>query len=299
MILRRARYLVIAATIFVASAASVANAQHSSDIQKLHSEGEYFKALSMYELLPRKKVTDDGKIAAAKSAWALGLNRQAAEQIDEILRGGQIGQDTRVRLVLSRGVIEYQDERYQEAALFAQKAIGTMTEPSPLRGRAYLLWGQSLFRVGLYGEARERFVSALNDARGSDKGEANFSLGLAEVKLNRYEDAQKHLEAIPVDHERTGAAIRLLADIAIETRQEVKAKFWIEKGRAEHPDSFVDSWADYALLQVALAKGDLDEARRLTDAAQRSFAPSDPWIILMLATVEQAEWKKRNEAKVG
>jgi tetratricopeptide (TPR) repeat protein len=299
MILRPARYLIIAATLSLSSGVQFAVAQHSSEITKLHSEGEYFKALSMYELLPEKKVTDEAKIAAAKSAWALGLNRQAAEQIDAILRSGEINADTRTRLVLSRGVIEYQEERYQEAALFAEKAIGFMTDPSPLRGRAYLLWGQSLFRTGTYGDARDKFMSALGDARGVDRAEANFSLGLVEVKLSRYDEAQKRLEAIPVDHERTGAAIRLLADIALETHQAGKAKFWIEKGRSDHPDSFVDSWADYALLRVAVERGDLDEARRLAESAQKNFAASDPWIILMQATVEQAEWKKRNEAKVG
>lgn len=299
MMLRRAHALAITAVLTMAHGVTVCSAQHSSDIPKLHSEGEYFKALSVFELLPAKKITDDAAIAAAKSAWALGLNRQAAEQFDSILRKGDLSVETRVRLVLSRGVLEYQDEHYQEAALFAEKAIGYMTESSPLRGRAYLLWGQSLYRTNAYGQAHEKFINALADTRGNDRGEANFALGLVEMKLSKYDDAQKRLEAIPVDHDRTGAAIRLLAAIALETHQESKAKFWIEKGRAEHPDSFVDSWGDYALLQVALAKGELGEARMLTETAQKNFAPSDPWIILMQAAVEQAEWKKRNEAQVG
>ena len=257
------------------------------------------KAVTMFELLPSKKIVTETKIAAAKSMWALGLNRQAAEAFDAILRDGNLAPDTRVRIVLSRGVIEYQEERYQEATLFAEKAISSMGEPSPLRGRAYLLWGQSLMRTNSYSSAYEKFLKALSDAQGGDKAEVNFALGLVEMKLGKYVDAQKHLEAIPMDHERTAVAIRMLAGLSLETNQQARAKFWIDKGRADYPEAFIDSWGEYGLVQVAISQGNLDEAKRISESAQKRYSPSDAWLVLMQAAVEQAEWKRYEATLVG
>jgi tetratricopeptide (TPR) repeat protein len=156
--MRSVLQLVLLLSVAIALAApAVSLAQHAADVQKLSADGEHFKALAMYELLPSKKIVMETRVAAAKSAWALGLNRQAADGFDSILRDPNVGPDIRTRLVLSRGVIEYQEERYQEAALYAEKAISYMLESVPLRGRAYLLWGQSLLRTGAYASAHEKF----------------------------------------------------------------------------------------------------------------------------------------------
>ena len=283
----------------VFAAPAVSFAQHASDVQKLSADGEHFKALAMYELLPSKKLVMETRVAAAKSAWALGLNRQAADGFDSILRDPNIAPDIRTRLVLSRGVIEYQEERYQEAALYAEKAISYMLESVPLRGRAYLLWGQSLLRTGTYASAHEKFEKALLDVQPQDRAEAQFALGLVQIKLARYEDAQKNLEAIPMDHDRTPVAVRMLAGLSLETRHYDRAKFWIEKGKTDYPEAFVDSWGDYGLVQAALSRGDFEEARRGTDSAQKQFPPSDSWLVLMQASLELAEWKKREQVSVG
>jgi tetratricopeptide (TPR) repeat protein len=290
---------ILVSMISVVACVASAHAQHSVEVQKLSAEGEHLKAVTMFELLPSKKIVSETKIAAAKSMWALGLNRQAAEAFDSILRDGELAPDTRVRIVLSRGVIEYQEERYQEATLYAEKAIGYMGESSPLRGRAFLLWGQSLMRTAAYASAHEKFLKALTDVQGSDKAEVNFALGLVEMKLGQYVDAQKHLEAIPMDHERTAVAIRMLAGLSLETHQQARAKFWIDKGKAEYPEAFIDSWGEYGLVQVALAQGNLDEARRISELAQKRYAPSDAWLVLMQAAVEQAEWKRYETTLVG
>jgi tetratricopeptide (TPR) repeat protein len=293
------RLPLVFSVILVLVTPALASAQHAAQVQQLSADGEHMKALAMYELLPNKKLMTETRIAAAKSAWALGLNRQAAEGFDSVLRDPTISQDIRTRLILSRGVIEYQEERYQEAALYAEKAISYMRESVPLRGRAYLLWGQSLLRTGAYVSAHERFEKALGDVQPQDRAEAHFALGLVELKLARYTDAQKNLEAIPMDHARTPVAVRMLAGIALETQQYDRVKFWIEKGKIDHPEAFVDSWGDYSLVQAAIARGDLDDARRITDIAQKQFPASDSWIILMQASLEVAEWKKREQVSVG
>ncbi|MFO0416902.1 MAG: tetratricopeptide repeat protein, partial [Pseudomonadota bacterium] len=143
---------------------SSALADHPIDVQRLSSEGEHFKALTLYDVLPDRRLGEDTHIAAAKSAWALGLARQAADIFDAVLRDNSLGQDDRARLTLSRGVIEYQEGRYQEAALFAEKAASLIPQGAPLRGRALLLWGQSLVRDKAYATAEEKLTMALNEA---------------------------------------------------------------------------------------------------------------------------------------
>jgi tetratricopeptide (TPR) repeat protein len=268
-------------------------AQHQIDVQRLSAEGEYLKALTVYELLPARKIGSDTRIAAAKSSWALGLNRQAAELFDSVLRDVKLTLENRARVTLSRGVLEYQEERYPEASLYAEKAISYLRESSPLRGRAYLLWGQSLSRTGAYGAAEQKLEAARTDADEVDKAEINFALGMVEMRIGKLEKADECLKAIPAQHDRSAAAVRALASIALQTNQTERARFWIEKGKNAYPEAFLDSWAEYGLMQVAVANGDLPTARRLVQEAQKNYPPSDSWLILMRAALEESEWGRR------
>ncbi len=279
-------------TLSIFIAAVPALAQHPIDLQKLSASGEHLKAVTLYEVLPERSMTTDARIAAAKSAWALGLNQQASNGFDAVLRDAQITTDTRARLTLSRAIIEYQDEHYTNANLFAEKAISYLSESSPLRGRAYLLWGQSLSRMNAYSAAQEKLLAALNDSTTNDKAEIHFALGIVETKLGKYLQAEQHLKAIPTDHERASATVRMLASLALETHQNDRARFWIQKGRSDYPEAFIDSWGDYGLLEVALSKGEISAAREIFTEAKKQHPPSDPWLILMQAALEQFEWKK-------
>jgi hypothetical protein len=98
---------------------------------------------------------------------------------------------------------------------------------------------------------------------------------------------------IPAQHQYAPEAIRMLAGIALQSRQNDRARFWIEKGRSSYADSFLDSWADFGLVKVAVEANDLPQARTVVDKAQKRFPPSDPWLILMQSALEQAEWNER------
>jgi tetratricopeptide (TPR) repeat protein len=271
---------------------TLAFAEHPIDVQKLSAEGDHFRALSVYELLPDRRLSEDTHISAAKSAWALGMTKQAAELLDSVLRGELADSDERARITLMRGVIEYQEERYQEAQLFAEKAAALIPERAPLRGRAMLLWGQSLLRSHAYASAEEKLLRALADAAPSDRPDVALSLGSVLIKLGKMSEAEKTLKLIPADHEYAPGAIRMLAAIALQTKQGERARFWIEKGRQAYADAFLDSWPDFGLVTVALDADDLPRARSIVDRAQQRLPPSDTWLILMQAALEQAEWKE-------
>jgi tetratricopeptide (TPR) repeat protein len=270
-------------------------AEHPVDVQRLSGENDHFKALEVYEKLPDRRLQKDAHVAAAKSAWALGLIRKAANLFDLVVRSEDLETDERARLTLSRGIIEYQEQRYQEAALFAEKAASYLPEKAPLRGRALLLWGQSLMRAQAYSTAEEKLWRALAEAAPSDRPDAAMSLGTVQIKLGKLADAERTLKGIPTDHPYAPEAVRLLATISIQTDQNDRARFWLEKGRTDYSDFFVDSWTDYGQLSVALKDGDLSRARKVVEQAQKRLPPSDAWLIVMQASLEQAEWKERRE----
>lgn len=270
-----------------------AYAQHPIDVQQASSNGEHFKALTTYLLLPARRLTPDTRVAAAKSSWALGLHAQAANEIDGLLRDKAIEGDQRARLTFMRGVIDYQEERYQESRLYAEKTISLLKGPSPLRARAHLLWGQSAMRMKAYGGAEDNLKAALEEADSADVAEVHFALGEVQMRVGKYLDAEEHFKAIPMEHDRTATAVRHLAALAMETGNLEKAKFWLDKGRVEFPEAFIDSWADYGATRVALAMGDLLVARRTVDGATKKYPPSDPWLLLMQASLEKSEWDRR------
>lgn len=274
-----------------------AQAQHPIDIQRLSAEGEHFKALSLYELLPRRQFDHDTYVSAAKSAWALGLTKQATSLFDSILRGESLSNEDRARITLSRGVIDFQEERYQEAALFSEKATALLPEKSPLRGRALLLLGQSLLKVGAYATAEERLLHALGDSIQSDRAEIVFALGSAQVKLGKLTDAEKSFKAVPTEDARAPMAVRSLASIALQTAQSERAQFWFERGRSSYPEAFLDSWADYGMTKAALESGNIAHARAVVQRAEKRFPPSDTWLILMRAALESAEWNRGTEGQ--
>jgi tetratricopeptide (TPR) repeat protein len=272
-------------------------AEHPIDVQKLSAEGDHFKALTLYELLPERRLGDDTHLAAAKSAWALGLTKQAADIFDAVLRENALDIDEKARITLSRGVIEFQEERYQEAALFAEKAAGYLIEHAPLKGRAMLLLGQSLYRAKAYASAEEKLLRALSDSAATDRPDVAFALGTVQMKLGKFSDAERSLKMIPTSHGYAPEAIRLLAAMALQSNQNDRARFWIEKGKADYNDAFLDSWPDFGLVKVALDAQDLAKARDLVGRAQQRFPPSDNWLILMQAALEQAEWTEHSKEK--
>jgi len=271
-----------------------AHSEHPVDVQRLSAEGDHMQALVVYEKLPVRRLDTATHAAAARSAWALGLSRKAADLFDTVLRSDDLDNDERARMTLSRGIIDYQEERYQEAALFAERAVGYLPEKAPLRGRALLLWGQSLFGAKSYSSAESKLWRALAEATPADRPDVAITLGNVQMKIGKLRDAERTLKIIPTDHPQAAEAVRLLAAIALQTNQGDRARFWLEKGKAEYGDAFLDSWADYGQLSAALKSGDVQRARGLLEQAQKRLPPSDAWLIVMQASIEQAVWGKRD-----
>lgn len=267
--------------------------QHPIEVQRLAAKGEYFKALSTYDSLPDRRKTADTLIAAGRSAWALGLSQRAIEEFDKALQDETLDKVLRGRVLLSRGIIEYQEGRYQIAVLYAERSNEALSEPSPLRAKVWLLWGQALSKLGSWAIAEVKLQKGLDEAADEDVPEVHYFLGVAKYSLGKNKEAKEHFERVPLENERTPLAIRNLASIALEEGQFEEAIFWLEKGKKDFRDSFLDSWVDYAAMQAAIGKNDLEKVREIRANAQKQYPPSDKWYALLDAAAEIYEWKSQ------
>lgn len=275
-----------------------AAAQHPVEVQRLAASGDYFVALTTFEMMPRRVATTQSIMAAARSAWALGLSSRALDEFDRALRDEKLGGEDQARIHLSKGIIEFQEGRYQVSALHAEKCIDTLNTiespgPNPLRAKAYLLWGDSLSKLNSYGQGEQKYMQALDDAAEDDKPQINYALGKCRLQLGKFDQAKENFETVPLNHELTPDAIRALAGIAIETGKFSAATFWLQKGRSEYADSFLDSWVDYALMRAAISENDGQSVKDIRTTSMKKYPPSDQWLILLQAAAESYEWSQR------
>jgi tetratricopeptide (TPR) repeat protein len=261
-------------------------AEHPIEVQRYSAEGDHFKALVAYERLAHRKTTPDTRLAAARSAWALSLPKVAIQRLDELLRESDGSRETKIDALLLHGVVDYQEGKFAEAVLYAEKAVSMLKTPSPLRARAYLLWGQSLNRMRAYGAALEKLEEAAREAAADDLPEIAYQQGRALLRISRYDRAREAFERIPLGHERTSFAIRSLGEIALELENWESARFWLAKGRTEYADLFIDSWVDFGLVKALVSSGRTEDAKSVLDAARAKYPPGDPWLVLAESTYE-------------
>jgi len=282
----------LALLIFSMVSAVSALAQHPIDVERLAAKGEYMKALLAYDALPERRHTPESAIAAGRSAWALGLTKRATEEFDKALQSQKLDSPSSARVLLSKGIIEYQEGRFPTAVLYAERAAAIVAQPTPLRAKILLLWGQALSRMSHYVQAEGKITQALEEASDEDLPEVNYMLGTVRAALGKNDEARQNFEKIPLEHERTSEAIRQLAVLSLQTAHFEDAIFWLEKGKKDFHDSFLDSWVDYVELQAAIGLDDVEKVRAVRTQAATEYPPSDKWFNLLEAAAEAYEWKK-------
>ena len=271
-------------------------AQEAISVQIKTSAGEHYEALKLFETLPKRKITAESIISAARSAWALSLHDRAQGLFDQALETGYLSDIDKARTYLSKAIIHHQQEHHQMALLTADKALEMLPNAGPLRAKVWLLIGQAKLKLKEYPQAYENLKKALDESAIEDEGEARFQLGKAAMQLANYQEAEENFKAVPYGHERTAQAIRELAESYVQRGMPEKSKFWIEKGKAEFPDQFIDSWPAYALMQAAIKAGDLATMRTIRNDVNRSFPAADFWVTIINATVEMTEKSARSAA---
>lgn len=274
-------------------------AEHPIDIQRLAARGDYYEALLAYERIPKRVMTSDAVLAAAKSAWALSLPDRAIEEYEHLLAQPGLPITERARIELSRGIIELQEGRPQVAVVYAERAVNRLADPSELRSRIWLLWAESLAAVKSLDMAEDRYTKALEEAAPESRAEIYFLRGQCRMMLGKDFDAVSDLKEVPLHNDRTGASLRYLAQIEYKLNNIQESAFWLETGRKDYPEDFLDSWVDYVLLTNAADEGSILKVRSIREEANKKYPPSDYWISLMEARAEALEWSVRTRMKEG
>jgi tetratricopeptide (TPR) repeat protein len=274
---------------------SATQAQHSIDVEKKTQSGEWLEALTAYKKMPTRKVTATTALSAAKSAWALGLVDLAKKEFDRALvldsSSAQLSTESRARIYFSRGAIELQEGNYQGAIVYAEKADKLVREAGPLNSEINQLWGEALFKSNKPQLALRKLEQALTGVSNEHAGDLHYSIGSAAMILGQLEKAEDHFTQIPVRHVRSALAIKSLGTIALENRKYQEVIFWLNKGREEYPDAFLDSWVDYALTKSYSSIGESQKATETATKAAAMYPPSDGWLILLQSISEQAKWR--------
>mgnify|MGYP000982494089 CR=1 FL=1 len=276
-------------------ASSSALAQHSIDVQRYAAQGEFFKALAEFEKLPKRKVNTEASLAAAKSAWALGLPDKSLEYYEDALKRGNLNEDARAGIILSEGIIHYQEGRNELAEVNASKAI-KMLDNGIVKSRAFVLWGEVLMKLGKDGAAEEKFQNALSLSPDREKPEIFFLMGRAQMKVGRFKEAEASFKSIDVTSDRLPEALRYLSLISLEQGNYEATRFWLTKAMKEYPDMFLDSWVDYAMMEVFTNLKETDNVKKLLTTTTEKYPPSDHWYTLLQSAGESYLWKTQDKA---
>ena len=274
--------------------ASAALAQNSASVEQLSARSDHMGALAAFDRLPKRQRTLAATLAAARSAWAIGLNDRAISEYDHALQYDELKSTERARTIFARGVIDLQEQRPQVARTYAEHALELIEEASPLRARVLALRAQAEIQEHLLADAEQDLSAAIEQASGEEVAEYHFLRAECRLQLGKRDDARVDLEAIPLEHARTPDAVRYLAQLALDTGQFEEAQFWLRKGRRDFPERFADSWVDYGLVRAALGNSDQVAARQAREEARQRLAPSDPWLNLLEAASEESAWRERN-----
>lgn len=276
--------------------AAQAVAQHPIDVERKAQAGEWLEALSAFRMLPSRRVTPAAALAAAKSAWALGLVKEAKTQYDRALlldpEGQELSDADRSRILFSRGIIEFQEGNYQAAIVFAGKASDLIEVEGPLKAEIFQLWGEALLKANKPQLALEKCEAALNWIRPEGEGDLHYLIATAAMTIGQLEKAEEHFTAVPLRHSKSGLAMKGLGMLALENKKYDEVTFWLTKGRQEYPDVFLDSWVDFALVKAYAASGDSEQLKKAYENATATYPPSDGWLILLQATAEESLWQK-------
>ncbi len=269
------------------------HAEHPIDVERLSAAGEHLQALAVYDRIPKRVCTTSAAISAARSAWALGLTDKATSELDQLLRREDLSAAQRTEALFTRAIVEFQEGRHQVADLYAEKALHNCAGVCPQRSAILLLSGESLASQGAYGAAESKFTAALENVSANQMPEIYYQRGVTRVRLGKLSDARSDLEQVPLQHERTPEALRALAGVALDSADFAAVIFWLEKGRALYPQRFLDSWVDYALIESALHQEDFKTVTEVQQNAVKRYAPSDPWMTLLSASLEAHAWEGR------
>lgn len=269
----------------------------ASEIVELSREGRHFEAV-VQSMDTGHLPTVSDKLAAAKSAWALGLVDVARSYWDDALAHRDFRDSERSRAVLARAIMELQEGNHEEARAFAE-AEAMRLSPSDLRAQFWLLIAEALKGQGANSLSEQYYKRALEEGGKETADEASYLLGECQYALGLVNDSRYSFASIETRSKFTAEALRRLAEIDLAQRNFNGVLVWVEEARDGYPSDFNDGWTSYAKVTALIETNELEQARKELERYLTKNSDKDNWFALAQAALEAAEIKILHPALSG
>ena len=259
-------------------------------IAELSNRGQHYSAvLAFIDRGERANLSD--MLAAARSAWALGLAVRARLLWEEILADRDFKGSERDRTVLSMAILELQEGNAEKARAVAEQAAREL-EPSELRAQLWLVIGESLSEQNAPSLAEGYYKKAVDEGSDRTREEAHYLLGECQMSLGRIDEARYNFAAIELSTDYTPKALRRLVEIDLTQRNYEGVLTWVDEGRDKYPSEFHESWLIYAYTVALLELGRSAEAQRELKDFRVRHSEKNPWYLVAASAFEAARIRR-------
>jgi tetratricopeptide (TPR) repeat protein len=274
---------------------SASSSSSLESLQELVLRGRYFDAVVKYS----EATTVPGiseQLAAAKSAWALGLVDLARHIWDDVFANREFDDVERSRASLARAILELQEENFEQARSIAE-AVAQKLEPSELRAQFWLVIAEALKEQGALSLAEGYYKKAVEEGDNKTSGEATYLLGECQYKLGLVSESRYTYAGLDTSSPFTAPALRRLAEIDLTQRNYEGVLNWTEEARESYPAEFSDGWTTYARVSALVELGRLDTAEAELNNFRVKQGDTDTWYLLALASLEAGQARTRFPAE--
>ncbi len=269
---------------------SISSRASDESVRDFYLRGLPFRALVSFESSEKNKISLSDKLAAAESAWMLGLVNRAKEIWEEVLADNSFKGKKRYQVILSKAILEIQEGNFDKAREIAERNLANIKD-TKLKAEFYLLIGESLSSQKAYTQAENYYIEAVERSSGDLKNEALYLLGESQFNLGIYKDARKSFLSIEVNSPYAVRALLRLIEIDFQNRNYSRVSNWIKKGKEKYSKKFENPWIRYVSICCLLELRKLKVAKKELEDFKKWYDEKNTWYELSKAAVESANFK--------
>ena len=268
-----------------AYAETATTALYVESVAQLNKRGKHIEAIAAFKKTEDSKRSLADKIAAAQSAWALGLVDMAREQWNEILANQDFKGTERTRTILALAMLELQERRYDKARALAEKALPEL-DKSDLKAQFLIVIGEALSEQGAHSKAEQYYREAAEIGNDVIRSEAKYFIGENQFALGRLEQARQSFSEVETASDYAPRALQRLVKIDLAQGKYDGVLTWIKEGREEFSLQFEDPWIRYAQIIALAETNQIEKATEELAAFKARYSDQDSWYTLASATYE-------------
>lgn len=263
-------------------------------IASLNQEGRHYEAVLRFAQ-NGESAAPIQQLAAARSAWALGLPDRARGIWKSLLEDRSLSLQERTRIRLGQAIVELQEHRPREARQIAELGAREI-HSSDLRAQLWLVVGESYREEKQWTSAIPNYERALEEGSNRTRGEAHYLLGLSSLNAKDYDNARKHFTAVESSSPYAPQSLRQLTLVELQQERYEGALMWINEGRDVYPNEFSDAWTGYATVRALTALTRLSEATEELKNLRLNHTTMNTWTTLAEAQLESALLQQKPKA---